>query len=105
MATETAADMMQVQLCVALPDKTTLLELTVSRTATIADVIAGSDIATLHPEIDAGHCQVGVFGKLKDRAAGLYPGDRVELYRALQADPMDARRRRAKKQERKQQGA
>ena len=96
-----ATEMMPVQLCVALPAKTTMLELIVPRMATIADVIAGSGIATLHPDIDAEHCKVGVFGKLKDRDSGLYPGDRVELYRPLQADPMDARRRRAKKQAKK----
>jgi putative ubiquitin-RnfH superfamily antitoxin RatB of RatAB toxin-antitoxin module len=38
---------------------------------------------------------VGVFGLVRDRAQELSAGDRVELYRVLQADPKESRRRRA----------
>ena len=39
---------------------------------------------------------VGIWGKVRPLDAGLRDGDRVELYRALQADPKDARRDNAK---------
>ena len=40
--------------------------------------------------------QVGIFGALCDRNAVLRDGDRVEVYRALKADPKESRRERAK---------
>lgn len=39
--------------------------------------------------------RLGVFGKKVDADRVLAPGDRVEIYRALTLDPMEARRRRA----------
>lgn len=44
-------------------------------------------------ELDA--LPVGVFGELVKRDAELADGDRVELYRPLEKDPMTARRERA----------
>jgi len=40
---------------------------------------------------------VGVWGKVRARDDLLRDGDRVELYRPLQADPKDARRANAKR--------
>jgi uncharacterized protein len=40
--------------------------------------------------------QVGIFGALCDRSAVPRDGDRVELYRALKADPKESRRERVK---------
>jgi putative ubiquitin-RnfH superfamily antitoxin RatB of RatAB toxin-antitoxin module len=40
--------------------------------------------------------QVGIFGALCDRNAVPRDGDRVEIYRALKADPKESRRERAK---------
>lgn len=39
--------------------------------------------------------RVGVFGKKVEASRVLVAGDRVEIYRALTLDPMEARRRRA----------
>ena len=39
--------------------------------------------------------RVGIFGKLSDRKVVLADGDRVEVYRALIADPKEGRLRRA----------
>ena len=44
-----------------------------------------------------GAVAVGVWGKVRARDYLLRNGDRVELYRALQADPKDARRAKAKR--------
>jgi uncharacterized protein len=40
---------------------------------------------------------VGVWGKVKSRQYVLRAEDRIELYRPLQADPKEARRRRVEK--------
>jgi putative ubiquitin-RnfH superfamily antitoxin RatB of RatAB toxin-antitoxin module len=43
---------------------------------------------------DIEKIKLGVFGKLKDLNYILNQGDRIEIYRPLIANPMDARRRR-----------
>ena len=54
----------------------------------------------LVPEITGIAAQaaaVGVWGKVRSLEYPLRDGDRVEFYRALQADPKDARRAKAKR--------
>jgi putative ubiquitin-RnfH superfamily antitoxin RatB of RatAB toxin-antitoxin module len=89
---------MQVQICYAGMDKISLLDLQVAPDVTVLQVIEQSGIIEIHPEIEVSVLKVGVFGKLKTLDAKLHAGDRIEIYRPLIADPMDARRRRAKKQ-------
>ena len=47
--------------------------------------------------IAANAVAVGVWGKVRALDHSLRDGDRVELYRALQADPKDARRANARR--------
>jgi len=64
--------------------------------ATIADALA---VAAADPDfsgIDIAHAPVGVFGRLARPEQQLRAGDRIEIYRALAADPKIARRARAK---------
>jgi uncharacterized protein len=64
--------------------------------ATIADALrlAGADPVFAHVNLAAS--AVGVFGVIAGRDQSLADGDRVEIYRALAADPKAARRARAK---------
>jgi putative ubiquitin-RnfH superfamily antitoxin RatB of RatAB toxin-antitoxin module len=64
---------------------------------TVREAIERSGILDLHPEIDLSSTKVGVFGKVTKLDAVLYPGDRVEIYRPLIADPKEARKKRAAK--------
>ncbi|MFZ6730364.1 RnfH family protein [Undibacterium sp. Ji42W] len=89
---------MTVQVCYAGLDKTSLLEIQVPLDATVLQVIQQSSIVQIHAEIDVNIFKLGVFGKLKSLDSQLHAGDRIEIYRPLVADPMEARRRRAKKQ-------
>ncbi|MCH8621759.1 RnfH family protein [Undibacterium sp. TS12] len=93
-------EIIAVQVAYAGLEKSSLLDLDVSVDATLLQVIQQSGIIKIHPEIDISVLKVGIFGKLKPLDARLHPGDRVEIYRPLIADPMEARRRRAKKQAR-----
>lgn len=47
------------------------------------------------PDVPWERAPVGVFGIACARSMVLTDGDRVEIYRPLQVDPKDARRRRA----------
>ena len=62
---------------------------------TVGQAIERSGILQEHPEIDLSKNKVGVFGKAAKPDAVLYPGDRVEIYRPLIADPKEARKKRA----------
>lgn len=86
-----------VQVCYVTPTVQTLLDVTVSAGATLADAIRASGIGQRHPEIDPGAQKVGVFGKVRALDDRLAAGDRVEIYRALTVDPKVARARRVAK--------
>jgi len=62
---------------------------------TVGVAIERSGILDEFPEIDLAVNRVGIFGKVAKLDAPLAPGDRVEIYRALIADPKESRKRRA----------
>ena len=85
-----------VSVCYALPDASFLVQLEVAAGTTIAQAIAASGVLARFPEIDLARNKLGLFGKLKPADTVLRDGDRIEIYRPLQADPMESRRRRAR---------
>ena len=89
---------MQVQVCYCAQSGYRLLDLELPDGATLAEAVQASGILALYPELSIGTWTYGVFGKLKPLDAPLHHLDRVEIYRPLSADPMEARRRRAAKQ-------
>jgi putative ubiquitin-RnfH superfamily antitoxin RatB of RatAB toxin-antitoxin module len=62
--------------------------------ATVGDALAASGLQARHPQVDLAVLPAGVWGALCERSQRLRDRDRVELYRALQVDPKEARRRR-----------
>jgi len=89
------ADKIPVEVAYALPDKQVILKLMVAPDATLESVIRTSGILLQFPDIDLGKSKVGVFGKPGKLTDTLYPGDRVEIYRPLIADPKEVRKKRA----------
>lgn len=85
----------QVQVCHALPDSIFLRTLTVPAGTTIEQAVAQSGLLQAIPGIDLAINMVGIYGKKKALDTVLHEHDRVEVYRPLQADPKEARRRRA----------
>jgi len=64
--------------------------------ATVNDALAAVAGQSPFSDIDLENAPVGVFNRLvKDRSQGLRDGDRVEIYRQLELDPMAARKQRA----------
>ncbi|CAM3180509.1 RnfH family protein [Janthinobacterium lividum] len=84
-----------VQVCHALPDSTFLRSLSVPAGTTIEQAVALSGLLREIPAIDLAVNMVGIYGKKKPLDTVLREHDRVEVYRPLQADPKEARRRRA----------
>lgn len=94
-----ASDKLRVQVCYARPDTIFLEDVWVAPGSTLEQAIHASTLLAQAPEIDVSTCKVGIYGKLKTLDTLLRERDRVEIYRPLVADPMEARRRRvAKKQ-------
>ncbi|MDN2705703.1 MULTISPECIES: RnfH family protein [unclassified Janthinobacterium] len=85
----------QVQVCHALPDSSFLRTLTVAAGATIRQAVEQSGLLQEVPGIDLAVNMVGIYGKKKPLDTVLREHDRIEVYRPLQADPKEARRRRA----------
>ena len=59
----------------------------------VQDAIARSGVLKQFPHIDLGTQKVGIFGRLVKLDASLRPGDRIEIYRAIIADPETVPRR------------
>ncbi len=88
---------LRIEVAFALPDKQSLLELTVAPGTTVEQAVVASGIMQIYPEIDLGKNAVGIWNrtcKLTDVVKDL---DRIEVYRPLIADPKEIRRRRAEK--------
>jgi putative ubiquitin-RnfH superfamily antitoxin RatB of RatAB toxin-antitoxin module len=79
----------------ALADRATLREVRLAAGATVGDAIAASGLLEEFPELREGCAGVGVFAEAVTPDHPLAEGDRVEIYRPLQADPKETRRRRA----------
>ncbi len=72
-----------------------VIPLTVTAGSTVEYAIRTSGILERCKEIDMSINKVGVFSKLRELNSQVQDGDRIEIYRALIADPKEARRRRA----------
>ncbi|MGB5261593.1 MAG: RnfH family protein [Gammaproteobacteria bacterium] len=90
-----SAETINVEVAYALPDQQTIVALTVAVDATVEEAIRASGLLEHYPEIDLARNKVGVFGKLGKLTDTLHPGDRVEIYRPLIADPKEVRKKRA----------
>ncbi len=62
--------------------------------ATVADALRASALASRYPGVAWADVPVGVWSRPCTRATRLRDGDRVEIYRPLVVDPKEARRLR-----------
>jgi len=85
---------MNVGVCYAEADRQVWLRLETPDGSTVEQAIRHSGILKRFPEIDLGQQKVGIFGKLVKLDATVKEGDRIEIYRAIIADPKTVRRRR-----------
>ena len=85
----------QIEVAYARPDQQLLLPVRVAAGSTVAQVIEASGVLAKFPEIDLAQNKVGIFGKLTKLDTVVRERDRIEIYRALIADPKEVRRQRA----------
>lgn len=90
------AEPITVEVSYALPGAQRVLSLRLPSGCSARRAVKISCIDALFPEIDAESCPLGVFGTAVRDDYLLADGDRLEVYRPLENDPMDARRLAAK---------
>jgi uncharacterized protein len=87
---------MRVTVALALPGRQEVVALDLPEGASVGEALAAADLAMRFPGIDLAGLDTGVWGVRVPPETVLREGDRVELYRALSADPKEMRRRRAR---------
>ena len=94
-----ADPVMEIEVVYAAVDRQRLLALAVPQGTTVRAAVLASGIDSEFPELDLLNCPLGIFGKqvAAPTSQVLQDGDRVEIYRALLADPKEIRRQRAAK--------
>ncbi|GIU43844.1 RnfH family protein [Shewanella algidipiscicola] len=86
-----------VEVIYALPTQQKRITVTVAPGTTCIEAVKQSDICRFFPEIDLKNVKLGIFSRAVKHDEVLQPGQRVEIYRPLIADPKDVRRKRAEK--------
>lgn len=93
-----------VEVAYARPDKQKIVSLLVEPGTTAQLAVERSNINVFFPEINLSQVKLGLFGQALGtkglKPAEQYemqPGDRIEIYRPLIADPKEVRRKRAQK--------
>jgi len=84
---------LRVEIVYALAQTQTVLRLVLAPGATVKDAVERSGILRHLPP--AAAFSYGIFGRRVSADQRLADGDRIEIYRPLQADPRVARRARA----------
>jgi hypothetical protein len=89
------SELINVEVCYALPERAELVALRLPAGATLQQALEASGLLAKYPEIDLKKNKFGIFAKLSKPDALLRDRDRVEIYRPLIADPKEVRKQRA----------
>ena len=84
---------MQVSVIFANPEQPLWLKLDLLPGSTVKDAITNSGLLERFPSLDISNHKTGIFGKLAKLDKTLEPGDRVEIYHSITADPKTIKRR------------
>lgn len=84
-----------IEVAFAKPAEQVVVPITVSKGVCVGQAVELSGILERFPEIIWSKAKVGIFGKICTIEKKLKAGDRIEIYRPLVQQPMEARRNRA----------
>lgn len=89
---------MKVEVVYATQATQKIVELLLDEDSTVRDAVRKSGLCEIYSDIEVGITPVGIYAERVQYDTVLRDGDRVEIYRPLEVDPMEARRLRAKSQ-------
>jgi putative ubiquitin-RnfH superfamily antitoxin RatB of RatAB toxin-antitoxin module len=72
-----------------------VLKVDVEAGVTVEEAIVTSGVLSLEPDLNLKNLVVGIWNRAARLEQRVREGDRIEIYRPLQADPKEARRIRA----------
>ncbi len=87
----------EVEVAFAKANEQAVIAVSIVKESSIDDAIKKSGILQRFPEIDLAKMTIGIFGKVCSLDKKLEQGDRIEIYRSLFQNPMEARRNRVSK--------
>jgi uncharacterized protein len=85
----------RVEVAFALPERQILRSVKLADGATVADAVEAAGLVAEFPEEQIDALPTGIWGKVVARNHAVKDGDRVEVYRPLDLDPRDMRRKLA----------
>ena len=85
-------DYMQVEVAYATAESQMVVPVEVPAGSTVTEAVRMSTITDHFPEIDLEVNKLGIFGERVRGDREVHAGERVEIYRPLQADPKVVRR-------------
>jgi len=83
------------EIAYATPERQMIVEQQVAPGTTARMAVLQSDIDRYFSQLNKQKDDLGVFGKPVPDDYQVQPGDRIEIYRPLKADPKEVRKRRA----------
>ena len=90
------SELISVEVAYALPNKQLIKALEVPRGTSAIEAVRLSGIDADFEELSLDQSlKLGIFGKVVKGEQALQAGERVEIYRPLQVDPKEVRKRRA----------
>ncbi|MCK5354129.1 MAG: RnfH family protein [Methyloprofundus sp.] len=90
---------MNIEVAYAKSDEQLILTIQAPDPCTVEQAIEQSGILKHYPDIDLTKNKVGIFSQICTLNKCLQENDRVEIYRSLAVNPMEARRQRAIQQQ------
>ena len=93
----TENDTIDVEVAYAMPDKQSIIPLSVSVGTSALEAARQSGVDKRYEGVDLDNAKLGIFGKAVAPTHVLSGGDGVEVYRPLIADPKEVRKARAAK--------
>lgn len=91
-----ADELIDIEVAYATENHQVILQFQTSSQTTVLEAIQSSGLLNQQPEIDMTRQKAGIFGQIVALNHTVQHGDRIEIYRPLKIDPMDARRQKAK---------
>lgn len=85
-----------VEVVYAKPEVQRVMVVEIKQGSSMEMAIQASGVLAIFPEIDLTKHKIGVFSKSRLLSDTVDAGDRIEIYRPLTIDPMEARRIKAK---------